>query len=78
MTNLIGFDKLAVSSNADGREYVVAGDHDGVDVGVVKGFDGRIRLLLHQVLHHDQAQKLSLLFQVRSYYEFQNFFFSNC
>ena len=32
----------------------------------MEALDGRVRLLLHQVLHHDQAKELGFFFQVGS------------
>ena len=61
---LIWPDKLAIASDADGSEDVVAGDHDRLDVGLVELLDGGVSLLLDQVLHDDQPQEVGLLLQL--------------
>ena len=63
-SNLVRLDELAVPSDGDGRQDVVAGDHDGVDVGVMEALDGRVSLLLDQVLHHDQTKEFGFLFKI--------------
>ena len=63
---LFRFDKFTIPPNADSCEDVVTRDHDRVDIGIMEALDGRVRLLLHQVLHHDQAKELGFFFQVGS------------
>ena len=63
-SNLVRLDELAVPSDGDGRQDVVAGDHDGVDVGVMEALDRRVSLLLDQVLHHDQTKEFGFLFKI--------------
>ena len=63
---LLGLDELAVSADADGGLDVVAGHHQGHDVGLVELGDGAVRLLLDQVLHDDQAKEVRPLLKLAS------------